>query len=720
MKHFAKLRVAALCVIGAAALLASVPSRAAYVVVDGIHYVSANVGIRPYAAVVRPTIYNPHGNAYQMAEPIIHDTIWFDYPAEYQGIAFPVEKICERAFSGSYCTKIVLPHTIKVLESYAFAYSYGLESITLNDSLETIGEFCFTYNNNLTSIVIPDRVKSLPNCFVDCANLASVTLGRSVESLDGTFMRCTSLESIVLPNSLSNMSNTFEGCTALKTITLPSSVKYIGGAFDGCTSLTTLVMSDSLETIDMETFRNCTSLKTLSLPATLRSISTYALDGCSALTEIYCAVRNPRQISVHRLTFQGFDQSACTLHVPKGSKALYESSMIWNKFQRIVDDIPCEPWAELNKGTATLMAGEAKRLVLTTAAGDWTVDWTTSDPLVAQVDADGMVKALAPGQATVTATATGSDGLTLSGRCQVTVDAMYYATDVTGDELTDIGDVNVMLNMMSGKATGNIPRDKADVNGDGTVDIADVNITINQMLGKKPYKLATSTTYRVADREFKMTMVEGGTFGMGATAEQSGRAADDELPVHDVTLKSFCIGQTEVTQWLWYQVMTGYPSSHRSGLQLPVEQVSWEDCQLFVELLNQKTGEHFRLPTEAEWERAARGGSESSGCIWPGSNDAGAVAWCRENSLETHDVATKAPNELGIYDMAGNVAEWCQDRYGAYGTEALTDPVGPEAGDHRVVRGGAMTTPASDCRVTSRSHEAPATATMSIGLRLAM
>ena len=163
-----------------------------------------------------------------------------------------------------------------------------------------------------------------------------------------------------------------------------------------------------------------------------------------------------------------------------------------------------------------------------------------------------------------------------------------------------------------------------------------------------------------------MVRVEAGTFTMGATAEMKD-PWDDEKPTHRVTLiNDYYIGKYEVTQALWKAVMGNNPSEFK-GDNLPVEQVSWKDCQKFLSKLNRITGKMFRLPTEAEWEYAARGGNKSRGYQYSGSNNLLDVAWYDDNSgRKTHAVGTKQPNELGIYDMSGNVCEWCQDWYGKY------------------------------------------------------
>ena len=218
---------------------------------------------------------------------------------------------------------------------------------------------------------------------------------------------------------------------------------------------------------------------------------------------------------------------------------------------------------------------------------------------------------------------------------------------------------------------------------------------------------------------FKMIAVEGGTFQMGATSEQGSDAYSDEKPVHSVTLSDYYIGETEVTQELWEAVMGSNPSYFSGYLQRPVEDVSWNDCQEFITKLNNLTGKNFRLPTEAEWEYAARGGNKSQGYKYSGSNIIGNVAWYYDNNDDkTHNVKTKQANELGIYDMSGNVWEWCQDWYGNYSSNSQTNPTGPTSGSCRVLRGGGWYGPASDCRVSGRSYGSPNYGYDNYGFRL--
>ena len=241
--------------------------------------------------------------------------------------------------------------------------------------------------------------------------------------------------------------------------------------------------------------------------------------------------------------------------------------------------------------------------------------------------------------------------------------------------------------------------------------------------------------FNVKGVEFKMVKVQGGTFQMGATSEQGSYVWKDEKPVHSVTLSDYYIGQTQVTQELWQVVMGNNPSEFRGDNQRPVESVSWNDCQEFITKLNQLTGKNFRLPTEAEWEFAARGGNKRNDYKYSGSNKVNDVAWYESNSStnsvmrsfltmgrdrKTHPVATKQANELGLYDMSGNVYEWCQDWYGGYSNNSQTNPTGASTGSFRVLRGGSWSFNASCVRVSYRDYGTPDGRNSISGLRLAL
>ncbi|MDD6783787.1 MAG: bifunctional serine/threonine-protein kinase/formylglycine-generating enzyme family protein [Prevotellaceae bacterium] len=235
--------------------------------------------------------------------------------------------------------------------------------------------------------------------------------------------------------------------------------------------------------------------------------------------------------------------------------------------------------------------------------------------------------------------------------------------------------------------------------------------------------------FTVGDVEFVMKPVVGGTFTMGATPEQQD-PYDREKPTHQVTLSSYYIGETEVTQALWTAVMGNTVEQIAEangretwgvGKDYPTYDISWNDCQEFISKLNSLTGQKFRLPTEAEWEYAARGGNKSKGYQYSGSNNFDDVAWYGYNSVDkTHPVKTKQPNELGIYDMSGNVSEWCQDRYGSYSSGSQTNPKGPSTGSDRVIRGGSLGSFARDCRSAYRYNCTPGDRYPDLGLRLVL
>lgn len=220
--------------------------------------------------------------------------------------------------------------------------------------------------------------------------------------------------------------------------------------------------------------------------------------------------------------------------------------------------------------------------------------------------------------------------------------------------------------------------------------------------------------------EYEMVSVDGGTLILGATSEQSAYAMNQEYPAHEVTLSSFKIGRYEVTQEQWEAIM-GYNPSFNIGAKKPVDNVSWNECQSFLQALNAKTGKNYRLPTEAEWEFAARGGNQSHYYIYSGSDNADAVAWYKGNSGGTsHEVGTKQANELGIFDMSGNVFEWCNDKYGSYTYESQYNPQGYGYNSSiRVGHGGGYNLGTKFCRVSNRTQGNKDYKSESLGFRIA-
>ncbi len=224
-----------------------------------------------------------------------------------------------------------------------------------------------------------------------------------------------------------------------------------------------------------------------------------------------------------------------------------------------------------------------------------------------------------------------------------------------------------------------------------------------------------------------MVLVEAGTFKMGCTQEQGSECNEGEKPAHTVILKSFQISKFEVTQQLYKAVMDTNPAYHQFCAKCPVEQVSWEDCQNFIRILDSISGKHFRLPTEAEWEFAARGGNKSQQYKYSGSNTNDSVGWDSDNSnYRTHIVGDKKSNELTLFDMSGNVSEWCNDRYGKYIDTTLVNPTGPVDGDNRRIarggsyhQGGGRSSASENCRVSCRELYSPVYKEYYIGFRIA-
>ncbi len=259
--------------------------------------------------------------------------------------------------------------------------------------------------------------------------------------------------------------------------------------------------------------------------------------------------------------------------------------------------------------------------------------------------------------------------------------------------------------------------------GDHTLKIkqgdkkAEKKISLPETGGETAFSLSFTNNFTETTKglNLEMIFVEGGTFKMGSNYGES-----DEKPIHTVQVTSFYIGKCEVTQAQWEAVMGNNPSGHTGCDICPVEQVSWDDAQKFISKLNQMTSKQYRLPTEAEWEYAARGGNKSRGYTYSGSSNLDDVAWFADNSgSATHQVAQKQANELGIFDMSGNVWEWCSDWYADYASVKQFNPTGPSTGSFRVVRGGSWRYIAQYCRSADRSNDAPTRRFNFIGFRLA-
>jgi len=352
---------------------------------------------------------------------------------------------------------------------------------------------------------------------------------------------------------------------------------------------------------------------------------------------------------------------------------------------------------------------------------------TSSDSTVALPRLiNGTIQVIGVSEGSATITVDSADDYSIPDSCVVTV--YTEVGDLNCDGYINISDVTALIDFLLSGNEAQISTSNADVNRSNSVNISDVTALIDFLLSGEWQPL----TITVNGVSFKMMPVECGTFTMGATPEQGSSTSSTEKPAHQVTLtNSYFIGQTEVTQALWQAVMGSNPSRFRDDLNKPVEQVSWNNCQTFILKLNEMTGKSFRMLTEAEWEFAARGGNKSKAYRYAGSNIIGDVAWYNANAgsgvgedspdYGTHPVAAKAPNELGLYDMTGNVSEWCQDWQAGYSGIPQTNPTGPATGVAKVIRGGSWSTDAYYSRITARTNFVyPSTTSTNIGFRLAL
>ena len=242
-----------------------------------------------------------------------------------------------------------------------------------------------------------------------------------------------------------------------------------------------------------------------------------------------------------------------------------------------------------------------------------------------------------------------------------------------------------------------------------------IDVELNKKL-KQHIPMRAAGSFSVNGISYEMIKVPAGSVYMGSTAKNDKRTTFNyEQPVHEVTLRGYSIGKTEVTQALWEEIMGSNPSINK-GPNFPVENVTWKDCQEFIQKLNERCGTSFRLPTEAEWEYAARSRGTDPCDEFSGSSQLAKVAHV---GVCTNYVGMKQPNALGIYDMSGNVAEWCSDWLGKYTAVKENNPTGPKMGVRKIIRGGSYKDEESSLRNAYRGHEKPGDSSSTIGLRLA-
>ena len=596
--------------------------------------------------------------------------------------------------------------------------------------------------------------------FKDCDKITRITINENVVTIgENAFSGCSGMASVTFPNTLNTIGScSFLNCSSLTQVVIPNSVTYVAGmAFYGCSALTTVDLGE-----------NCRFNGS-------GSWSMNIFKGCTSLTDITC--RSLQAWEFYEPMFDESTYTTATLHVPSSALNAYQNTNYWNKFTH-VEGFADESGDALN--SALNIEGGTINFV---SNGDypWTVV-TEGGRTYAQSGNAGVASSSSVLAATVTLSspttlffdfkAWGEGSSPAYDKCEFLVDGVtrfaygqrqndwetysvlltagthsltwqytkdssvnptgdYFAVDnvsihtiemrgdVDADGNVNISDVTALIDyLLSGNASG-IVLANADCDQDGNVNISDVTTLIDYLLaGHWPGE----QEFTVGGVTFKMIDVEGGTFTMGFTGETPTSDEQNALPAHQVTLSSYSIGETEVTQALWVAVMGNNPSHYTGDLNRPVETVSWNDCQEFITQLNQITGMTFRLPTEAEWEFAARGGNMSHGYMYSGSNTLNDVSWNSNNNSTntTQPVGQKSPNELGLYDMSGSVWEWCNDYYDVYSANAQTNPTGPTSGSDRVARGGAFFNAEGGHRVWFRNHSSAGQVADGLGFRLAL
>jgi uncharacterized protein YjdB len=394
----------------------------------------------------------------------------------------------------------------------------------------------------------------------------------------------------------------------------------------------------------------------------------------------------------------------------------------------------------LSQHSVSLLPGASVALTATVYPENTTnnnVTWSSTNRNVASV-VDGKVTAVAVGDCYIIADCQGvsdtcsvnvqavepesielsQSNVTMNPGTTITLTATVYPSNTTNKTVTWRSSNTTVATVTNGVVKA-VAAGECDIIATCQNVQATCHVTVKEVN-------SNDNTITVNGVTFSMVPVEGGTFLMGTPATQTG-SGTNERPQHFVTVSDYKIGQTEVTQELWVAVMGSNPSAFPGDPQRPVDNVSWEMCQEFIDSLNRLTGMNFRFPTEAEWEFAAKGGNQSKGYIFAGSNTPAPVAWYSTNSgSKTQPVAQKEANELGLYDMSGNVCEWCSDWYVSYesyssaSSEPVVNPTGPATGSYKMLRGGSWFEVAKCCRSGYRNMQTVTIRREFIGMRLAM
>ena len=602
-----------------------------------------------------------------------------------------------------------------------------IETLTIEDGCTYIGKHAFNCAKIEGEISFPSTLEEIGEYAFYSANIVSLNISncdRLVYIGSDAFARCPIYEyNFVLPMNLKKIGMGAFVYSEFEKVTLNEKLETIGEGAFGSLGSSPVVIPNSVKKIGYCAFFG--DFYEIRLGSGIEEISPYAFYTKSKSGKIYVNQSTPVSTNgASVVIYYNEMQDAApywTLYVPKGSKTIYQEHPMWKSFKYIYED------NTLTSGNGYLGEG------------------TLSNPFT-PLGAASIGNSLAEGEKT-------EKSYYIKGKISRIKYTYSEEYGTAAFWISENGDATDEFYVYGCNYLGNNPwniYNNQIYTGDDVVvygkitnykGIAETATKENYMYshngrtysssGDKDSKPGDSgpetRTFTVKGVTFKMKLVEAGTFQMGSTVYS------DEQPIHSVSIsKDYYLGETEVTQALW-KAVTGYAptsggsewsSTYGLGDNYPAYYINYEDVQSFITKLNSLTGENFRMPTEAEWEYAARGGNKSKGYTYSGSDTAGDVAWYSDNSSsKSHAVKTKVANELGIYDMSGNVWEWCSDWYDKsyYSSSPQTDPTGPTTDKrYRVLRGGCWYFNATCCRCAVRNSDSPSVRFFNLGVRLAL
>lgn len=688
----------------------------------------------------------------------------FQYCRNLTAVSLP-STITEIGYASFYSdfllTSINLPEHLTKIGIYAFYACTSLGNVEIPASVTWLGTYAFCGCSSFTEVVIPSSVTEIDyGAFYSCSNMTKVTIGSGVsEMAEDIFYNCPALTTVIChattPPSIT--SNTFltehysnaqlmvpKGCLSAyqsadywKNFTNITTMaydfekdgifyNYLGGNTVEVTYMTTDYNSYvgvvnipetvtyngvtyTVTSIGPSAFRLSKSLTAVTIPNTVTTIGNYAFYYCEGLTSVVI----PNSVTTIGNNAFWLCLNLSEAIIPNSVTTI--GSMAFRNCSAMTRVVIGENVTSI--GSTCFIYNPNITEVICLAATPPTLNDPASGSMTTfqtSVYSDAVLRVPYGSHEAYRNDANWSKFVNIVSEEVVNP---VMAGDVNGDGKLNITDVTALINYLLSHNDSAINPDAADVNQDNSVNISDVTALINMLLsgaGGETTPGIGKTNYIINSVPFTMVKVDGGTFMMGLEGIFT--------PVHQVTLSDYYIGETEVTQALWQTVMGSNPSSNKSDVNLPVENMTWDACQTFATKLSQLTGQNFHLPSEAQWEFAARGGNKSMGYTYAGSNNLNEVAWYEANSgNKTHIVGTKKANELGLYDMSGNVFEWIQDYYGSYTSDPQVDPQGPTTGEYRVCRSAGYNRPGTSdwFKCAGRTYDSPSTNAYDTGLRLA-